>query len=143
MALFVGSVAYGFFIGRSRIVTIFISIYIALAIVIFFPYLGILSQVKSSSIAYLQVAIFFSILIALYLLLTTTGIFRSGYGGNIETAIMSILQVGLIISIVLFLLPQDFSNSLPKIINALFNLGVSRFIWISTPILALVFIRKR
>lgn len=139
----IGSIAYGFFLGRERIVTIMVSIYVSLAVVVFFPYFGLLSEVKIQSTPYIRVAIFLAIVCALYFLLSRSDILKVGDGKIIETSIVSILQVGLLLSFALFLIPDTFITSLPGVIKSIFISDIGRFVWASAPVIALIFIRDK
>lgn len=142
----VAAFLYGLSLGRDRVIVILVSIYMALAVINTAPYLGDLSG-KELSISFGQtfafrVTLFFGVFIALFFLLSRSALSRtfgsSGSGGLVQVILFSFLHVGLLISVVLSFLPSETAGHLMPITRDIFMSDLGRFLWITTPIVAMV-----
>ncbi len=136
--LVITGLGYGFAVGRDRAVTILLSTYLALAVVTNAPILSRISQAlnanKSSSF---QLVWFLGLFLLIFGLLWRSHLLRNlakERGAWWETALFSILQVGLLVSIALFLLPVDATQSLSPLFQQAFIGEVGRSFWLIAPI---------
>lgn len=134
------SFIFGTFIGRYRLVTVLINIYVSFAVVSVIPQ-GFLSGYSTTLL----------IFGALVILLTIFGrklfeIHISGAGSGFlwKVFVMSFLEVGLILSIILSMLPSKVALS--YVSSNAYNLLVSgnaQFIWMIAPLVFMLFMHRR
>jgi hypothetical protein len=140
-----GALLYGLTLGRDRIVIIMVSIYMGLAMVTNAPYLrdisGTFNQVA------LRAGIFVGIFILLFLFLSRNATLRaidSGRGGGIfQTALFSVLHVGLLVSVGLSLMPNSALGEFSAQTRGLFVSDPARFAWLIAPIGAMMIFSGR
>ncbi|OGY46353.1 MAG: hypothetical protein A3J65_03920 [Candidatus Buchananbacteria bacterium RIFCSPHIGHO2_02_FULL_45_11b] len=138
---------YSFTLGRDRIVALLISTYLALAVTTNLPYMDRISDVISQTfLGNLQLPVFIVVFILLFIFLSRSSLLQgmsSLSGGWWQVILFSLLQVGLLVSIILSFLPGNLFNRLSPFTQIVFTGDLGRFCWIVLPILALVFIRGR
>lgn len=146
----VGTLLYGFTLGRDRVVSILIIIYISLAVINSTPYvdriinglnidLGQFFAFKTVGFIVVFIVLFF-LLSRSVLLSNVSGSIRSGSLWQI--ILFSILQVGLLISIILSFLPEDIIGQLAPLTQYIFVSDPARFIWIIAPIVGILFVKS-
>lgn len=137
---------YGFVIGRDRSVSILLSVYLAFAVVTNAPILFRLSEVLGiHRYPALRVAWFVGIFLLTFLVLWRSHILRGmamQRGSWWESVLFSILQMGLAISVLLFLLPAELVSWLTPLLRAVFLSDLARTIWMITPIVGLVLLGR-
>lgn len=143
---------YGLSLGRSRIVVILVSIYMALAVVTNAPFLrdvGIQDQINETieSLFVFKISAFIFVFIVLFFMLSRSALLKAispndDQGRWWHVFLFSFLHVGLIISIVLSFLPPESSEGLAPLTRTIFTSDIGRFAWIVGPILAMVLIRS-
>lgn len=143
----IGSLIYAFLIGKKQIVTMLVSIYMALAITVFFPYYSSIAAKTSISIPILQISIFAGITIISSLLFIRSK-FRYLLDKHekmniVPRLIMSVIQVGLLIVIIVFFLPESFSAGLRTWTQYIFVTPTARFLWITLPMISLVLLKNK
>lgn len=138
VGLLVVGMVYGFAVGRDRAVTILLSTYLALAVVTNAPILARLSQAlnagKSSSF---QLVWFLGIFLLIFGLLWRSHLLKNlaqDRGAWWETALFSITQVGLLVSIAFFLLPPESTSKLSPFFQQAFIGEIGRSFWLIAPI---------
>lgn len=140
------AVIYGLFVGRDRMVMNLVSTYIALAIVTNAPVLSILTNaLRIGPSAVWNVAWFLILFLICLLLLWRSRILRSlslNKGVWWETALFSLLQVGLLASSILFLMPSFMLKNMNSLTQALFVGTAARSFWVLTPLIPLAFLAK-
>ncbi len=150
LLFFIGAVVlYGFVLGRERMMAILVSLYIGIGITESVPYLAgkeaakLAKQLGFPSANMMRLAVFLVVMIVAFLLLSRTGVFRNARGRGWALGFMtaSMLQVGLLISEVLFLLPVDTQKTLAEPIRTLFLSDVGRTSWLILPLVGLFFLR--
>ena len=138
---------YSFTLGRDRIVAILVSTYLAWAVAINFPYTNELTElIKQSGIGLWQVSSFLIVFILLFFFLSRSRMIQglSTFGGSWwQVIIFSLLQVGLMTSIILSLLSDASLTHLSPFTKIIFLDDLGRFCWTVLPILALVFFDKK
>ncbi len=144
----VASVIYAFSSGRSRILTILISVYMAQLLVIEMPFLStaVSDKLHVATGTLQQLAAFVILFILLFIFLGRYA-FKTSADGRQFTAIgfglvFSLLQVGLLINIVLHYLPDYVQNTFSPLITFLFLHPYSNFVWLALPVIFLVLLGR-
>ncbi len=138
---------YSFTLGRDRIVAILISTYLALAVATNFPFINQLTVIiNKSGIFAFQVSAFLIIFALLFFFLSRSQLVQSLAnlsGSWWQIILFSLLQVGLLISIILSFLPEIALQHLSIFTKTIFLSDLGRFCWIILPIIALVFVQRK
>ncbi len=138
---------YGLSLGRDRVVVILVAIYMALAVVNTAPFIGNLqADVGVANVFVFRISAFVAIFIALFLLLARSALLQTIASADTKGAwwqvmLFSFLHVGLLISIVLSFLPVTAADHLAPMTRSIFVSQTGRFLWIVSPILAMVMIK--
>jgi len=136
---------YGMSLGRDRIVVILVSIYMALAVVNYAPFLGtVQGSFGIDKIFVVRISLFVLTFLGLFFLLSRSALIRTIAKGDeqgnwLQVVIFSMLHIGLLISIVLSFLPIELSGSLAPLSQKFFVSDLARFFWIVAPIAAMIF----
>lgn len=147
----VATLLYGLSLGTSRIAAILFSTYTAYAIVLSVPFFR---DVKSAEVGLNQffvanISVFVGMFVILFLLISRSAITKSlspseDRGSWWRILLFSILQVGLLISIILSFLPESSINQLQPMTRDVFASPTGSFGWMVAPIIMLaVFARKK
>jgi len=146
MAIFL----YGFTLGKDRIIVIMLSVYITLALIKGMPASAsdFLSSIKIGGSAIGESGIFLGVVVILFFLLSrsiTASIFEGGSSGSWgEIIILSFLQAGLLVSVVISFLPSEITEAFSPLIKSVFIGDTAQSIWLVAPILTVaVFGRPR
>ncbi len=136
---------YGMSLGRDRIVVILVSIYMALAVVNYAPYLEKFSgSVGLESIFVVKISTFVITFLGLFFLLGRSALMRTIAGGRnddgniLQVLVFSFLHIGLLISVTLSFLPIELSAHLAELTRKFFVGDIARFFWVVSPILAMI-----
>lgn len=134
---------YTFALGRDRIVAVLVSTYVALAVATNLPFMDRITELIHNNNVFKFQASSFIIIFVLVFILASRGSLMSGYfsGSLWQVVILSILQIGLMISIVLSFLPTSSLTQLSEYTKIIFLGDFGKFCWIVLPILALAFFR--
>jgi len=139
----IGSLLYGFSLGRDRIVVILVSIYMALAVV------GNAPIVHQLDVAFhlndnvmLKITFFLSVFVVLFFLLSRTALIKtlgenSSGGAWWQVILFSVLQVGLLISITLSFLPASLTMSFSQYTKDIFLSDWGKSAWLILPIVVM------
>lgn len=146
----VGSLLYGFSLGRDRLIVILVSIYMALALIGNAPYLdrlGQMTQTVASQIFVFQITGFVGIFIVLFFFLSRSALLRTiasrdEQGSWWQVMMFSVLHVGLMLSVIMSFLPADALNHLSPFTRQIFTYEGARFAWLVAPIIAMMLVRK-
>ncbi len=137
-ALAILGIGYGFAVGRDRAVTILLSTYLSLAVVTNSPILARVSQAfGTAQNPSLQLAWFLGLFLLIFFLLWRSHLLRNlaqDRGVWWETALFSIMQVGLLCSIGLFLLPSTATVNISPFFQQAFLGEIGRSFWLIAPI---------
>jgi hypothetical protein len=144
---------YGLFLGRNRMVILLLSSYFSLAIVQVIPWwrlssLGWLGIGQSPS-ASLKIILFLAIILLFYFLIprsvlsSALRIRKRGKASWLQLFILSIVQIGLLIMVILSFLPAQAIASLGLIVKKTFIGPEAQFVWITLPILTMVLMRRK
>lgn len=144
----VASLIYGISMGRDRSIVVIVSIYMALAVVDYAPFVE--KWIEGTAVQQLfifKITSFLVVFILLFYLLAQSALLntiasRSSAKSWWQAIIFSFLQVGLLISIVLSFLPEASLKELSDFTRMIFATETARFIWIALPIVLMALIRK-
>lgn len=132
---------YGFTVGRDRAITVLLSTYVALAIVTNAPMLTQLSVALGlQQSPWLMLFWFFGCFAVIFVVLWRSALLRSlgsSRGQWWETLLFSMLQIGLVVSIVLYLVPKDIQKGLSFVTLELFAQDSGRVFWLIAPLVFL------
>lgn len=144
----VASLIYGVSLGRDRIIVILVSIYMALAVVNYIPFISEFTAAISVNDAFaLRVSVFLGIFILLFFFLSHSALLKtlghtSAQGGIFQVMIFSFLHVGLLISVTLSFFPTDLSGVLSPFTRSIFLGDIAKALWVTLPILAMAIFGK-
>lgn len=143
----IAALLYGMSLGRDRIIVILVSIYMALAIVNTAPFLPeIQTKIMVNDIVVLKISTFLGIFIALFFLLSRSGLLKTIASGDEkgkwwQVILFSILHVGLLLSVTLtFLPPEIIATKFSSFTQTLLIGEWARFVWIVGPVVAMAFL---
>ncbi len=138
---------YSFTLGRERIVTLLISTYLSLAVATNLPFMDKLNEIINRfGFSTFKISAFLLVFCILFIVLTRSALLQglgNMAGGWWQIILFSLLQVGLMVSVILSFLPKDFLKQLSTFTQILFISDFGKFCWIVLPILALVFVHGR
>lgn len=145
----VGILVYNFFLGRDRVFIVLISGYISLALlgkfVLIFETLGIQIQLDNSFIN--TAALFTGCVIALFFMLSHsafTSVFdKSPTGTLLQTAVISFLQIGFFLSIVISFLSPEETTALSVFVKSVFVENQAQSFWLLAPLISILLFRGR
>ncbi|MFA6160747.1 MAG: hypothetical protein WC766_01060 [Patescibacteria group bacterium] len=145
IALFfiVGSLLYGFSLGRDRIIVILVSVYMALAVVGNAPILNqfnLAFNVNDNFV--LRISFFLGIFVALFFFMARSALLRtlgenSSGGAWWQVILFSFLQVGLLISITLSFLPIEVQSTFSQYTRDFFLSDYGKSAWLILPIIVM------
>ncbi|MFA6410896.1 MAG: hypothetical protein WCW26_04985 [Candidatus Buchananbacteria bacterium] len=145
--LIVSVLIYSFTLGRDRIVAVLVSTYLALAVTTNLPFMNKASAWLSQNQVFgYQIPVFLLVFAILFFMLSRSALTQgiSNLSGSWwQVVVLSLLQVGLLISIILSFLPQTVANSFSEFTKIIFISDWGKFCWIILPILALVFFQPK
>jgi len=139
------SFIYGISLGRDRILSIMISIYMAIAVVSYAPFISTFSyEVNVDNLFVVKITAFLAIFVLFFFLLSRSALHNTiadNRGNFLQVLVFSVLHVGLLISVVLSFLPQAASEALSPLTQQIFVSEVGRLVWIIAPILAMAILK--
>ncbi len=144
----IASLLYGISLGRDRIIVIMVSIYMALAIVNYIPFISeFTAQISVNDAFALRVSVFLGIFILLFFFLSHSALLRTlghaaAQGPLWQVMIFSFLHVGLLISVTLSFFPANLSNVLSPVTQGFFTSSFARAVWVSLPVLVMVMLGR-
>lgn len=141
---------YGWSVGKNRLFAILISTYFSYTIVQVVPWEKLPLDIRSNStLSNYEIFLFFAIMLALLFLLpqssfgSTLRLHKRVHGRWYEIFILSILQIGLLICLIVSFLPNKMVLDLNLLVRKYFTGEIMKFIWFSLPIVALVLMGRR
>jgi len=144
----VASVMYAFAAGRGRILTVFISIFMAKLLVIEAPFLSseVADRLSIGSLS-LQQLTTFGLLFIMFFVFLGRYVFKTSadtrrFSGLIFSIGFAILQVGLLINCILTLLPPHVQDGFSNLIQLLFIQSPASFVWLLLPVLFLIILGR-
>jgi len=144
------ALVYGLSMGRNRLMIVMLGVYFSFILTRAIPwkqlaFLGVKETPSSTA----QIFIFLALILGFYFLIPHSSLRHAmrlgGRGKGIwwQILILSVLQIGLILEIVIsFLLPKV-TAELSPLAQLIFVGPMAYFCWLSLPILAIMFMRGR
>lgn len=142
-----GVLAFVFLLGRKRVVTVLLCVYIALAIVNFIPEIdNMIMDLNSNGDFWYHLAIFSVSVALLYFLLSPTVInspVDRGAISNLHFVLIVILIVGLVTSVVLSFFPSTVTINFSDIVHTIFLSLWAKVFWMVMGLIFLAFLSRR
>lgn len=144
----IASLMYGLSLGRDRLLVILVSIYIALAVVKYVPFITDFDASININDAFaLRVSVFLGMFIVLFFLLSQSALMRtlgvnSEHGPMWQVVLFSFLHVGLLVSVTLSFFPAEAAQALSPFTQRLFIGDVAKAAWVLLPVLAMAFVGR-
>jgi len=144
----VAAIVFSMSFGRKRVIVSLFSVYISLAVVNALPYLEkVFTSNWLDKLFIVKIIVFLLVFIGLYLFLNKSALLRymrgsSAFTPNWQVISLSVLHVGLLISITLSFLPSSLADYLSFFTKSVFVTEGGSFFWIVAPILTLGLIKK-
>ncbi len=142
----VGILAYGVFVGRDRMGTLLLSMYLSLAVLTNAPLVSTASRwLRVQDRPMLQLGWFLGLFLFMFFLLWRSDILRGmafERGSWWESVLLVVFQVGLLVSIIFVLLPSTFLAAIPQGVTQVFLGDVGRSFWLIGPLLFLAFLGR-
>lgn len=144
----VASLLYGLSLGRDRIIVIMVSIYMALAVVNYVPFITTFNADISINNAFsFRIVAFLGLFILLFFFLSQSALLKTfsadSYGSLWQVIVFSVIHVGLLISVTLSFLPTEVSSTLSPISQNLFMGDIAKAVWITLPIVAMAIFKSK
>jgi len=144
------ALVYGLSMGRNRLVIVMLGIYFSFLLTRAIPwteltFLG-LKEVPTSTT---QIFIFLALALGFYFLIPHSVLRRAmrlggrGPGAWWQVLILSVLQIGLTLAMVIVFLPVKVTGELSPLAQIIFVGPIAQFLWILLPILSIMFFRGR
>lgn len=144
--LLVGTLIYGFSLGRDRVIMVMVAVYMALVAVLHLPYVPEFGNSVASSNAFIiKIATFLGLFAILFFMLTRSALNHAIAGNNTigkwwHIMLLAFLQVGMLISVVLNFLPPEWIERLAELTRTMFIHPWGRFTWVVLPIVGLLIV---
>lgn len=149
----IGVWVYGFFLGRNRMIVLLLGSYFSWAITQTLPWVRLtsvtwlgLGESPSPSLkmlVFLGLVLLFYFLIPRSILSSPLRIKKRGEAGWLQLLLLSVVQLGFVVSVLVSFLPDDIIATLTPMIKKIFVGGDARFVWIFLPILTVVLMRRQ
>ncbi|MBI2636576.1 MAG: hypothetical protein HYW81_00040 [Parcubacteria group bacterium] len=143
----VASFVYGLTLGRDRIIMILITVYITLAVVGVAPFMDELipPDANPNNVFMYKIVLFLGVFVALFFLLSRSAILRAlarsdAPGEWWQIVVFSILHVGLLISITLSFIPEEYYGQLSQMTRDWFVGEGAVFFWVIAPVAAMTLV---
>ncbi len=140
----VGALLYGMSLGKDRIISIMVSIYMALAVVAALP--DFVLNIKVNENYTLQITAFIAVFVVLFFMLSRQAVINSlaptSQGKWWQVLLFSVLHVGLLVSVTMSFIPPEMLEKFSDLTLYIFTNEWTRFGWIVAPILAMIFVGR-
>lgn len=147
IGIIVATLAYGVFVGRDRMVTLLLAMYLSLAVLTNAPVIALASRWFSiHDYPALRLGWFLGLFLLMFFLLWRSHILRGmAYERGVwwESSVLVFLQLGLLVSIVFFLLPTPMLASFPPAITQVFLSDSGRSFWLIAPLVFLAVLGRK
>lgn len=144
----VAAIVFSMSFGRRRVLVSLFSVYISLAVVNAMPFLErIFSSSWIDRLFVVKIIIFLAVFVLLYIFLNRSALLyymrgSSPYTPSWQVISLSLLHIGLLISITLSFLPENLVDYLSFFTKSVFISDGWQFFWIVAPIITLSLIKK-
>ncbi|MBU1102763.1 hypothetical protein KJ853_03885 [Patescibacteria group bacterium] len=141
---------YGLSMGRNRIAIVILGTYFSFLLTKYFPWSGLsFAGIKGVPASTAQIFIFLAIILGFYFLIPHSALGSAmrlrgrGKGNWWQALILSLLQIGLTVAIVINFLSDKIIAGLSPLAKTIFIGPLPFFLWLLLPILAIMFLRRR
>jgi hypothetical protein len=141
---------YGLSMGRNRLTVLILGTYFSLIITKYFPWNELtFIGVKGAPDSIVQIFIFLAIILGFFFLIPHSALGSvarlrgRGRSNWLQALILSILQIGLILSVVISMLEPKITGGLSPLAKIIFVNDLALFVWLFLPILAVMFFRRK
>lgn len=148
--LIIFAVGIGFYLlslGKDRAFVILLSSYIAFALMSRLELLEKVAGVDLENSFMNQTVLYLALIGALFLILSrsafTAALSSGAAGGWFQTLVVSFLQIGLVLSVIVSFLPQAEANNLSIFLKSVFVEDGSQAFWFVTPLLAIFLLKEK
>lgn len=132
-----------FALNRDRLLITVLSTYITIAIINTASFLELLYK-DGMPLYFVKIIIFLILLVVINILISRAiGLSNIGFGNVRHVVILSILEAGFLISIILSFLPSEITSYLTFLTRSIFIGNLGRTVWFVLPIASLIFIKKK
>lgn len=144
--LLIGTLIYGFSMGRDRIIMVMVAVYMALVAATHLPYVpNFGASVALSNGFVIKMSTFLGLFVILFFMLTRSAlshaISSNGAPGKWwHILILAFFQVGMLVSVVLSFLPPDWLGNLSGLSKTVFVSPWGKFAWTLLPIFGLLIV---
>ncbi len=144
--LCVGTLVYGFSLGRDRIIMIMVAVYMALVAVMHLPFIPQFTAAISFNNGFvIKMGTFLGMFAVLFFMLTRSALNHSLSGdGELgrwwHVLVLSFMQVGMLVSVVMGFLPPHWIDKLSPLTQIIFSSPWGKFGWVVAPIFGLLFV---
>lgn len=144
----ISALLYGFSMGRDRILTMMVSVYMSVAVVKYIPYVtDFNASVTFNDSFAVRVSLFLGAFIVLFFLLSQSALLKmfGGLGDQgrwWQVALFALLQAGLLISVTLSFFPAVSGEWISPMVHALFVSDPAKTVWILAPICVMIFLGR-
>lgn len=150
----IATFVYGFTLGRSRIMVLLVSTYMALAVIHAATLPGSLFggsttesvTIGSSPFFIVQITAFIGLMLLIFFFLSNTALRRAFAAGDVQgkawqIIAFSIAHAGLLVASVLSFIPPERSAGLLGFTEGLFSNPMALFLWTLAPIVLMMFVK--
>lgn len=144
----IATFVYGFTLGRSRIMVLLVSTYMALAVTKSAPFLFTDQSltVGSSPFFIVQITAFIGAMLLIFFFLSNSALRRAFAATDIQGRLwqiiaFSVLHAGLLVAAVLSFVPPERRAALGQVTQTLFGTDTALFVWTLLPIVVMMFVR--
>ena len=133
---------YGISVGKRMIISTIIYTYVALALMPLFPFQPLSEALQVGNLFFLKIGVFLGAYILLVFFLGRGGAQSYAVGNPWwQVFLLSFLQAGLLINIVLGFLPADKIKMLAPVTRTFFANPDLKILWLAGPLVVLIIIR--
>ena len=138
---------WGLSLGRTRALVSLLAIYIAYVLETTFPYLSYVNDRLNLKydMSYVKIGLFFAVYIIVFAILNGSLVKKRltmGETSVLLVGLISILQLGVLVSIIINNLPAPALTKIPLYLAPFFLGQQALFIWFALPIVVILFIKK-
>jgi hypothetical protein len=143
----IATFVYGFTLGRSRIMVLLISTYMALALVKTAPFLTTQDvTVGADPFFIVRITAFLGAMLLIFFFLSNSALRRAFAAADIQGKAwqiigFSILHAGLLVASILSFIPEERRAVLLGFTQGLFSSEMALFIWTAAPIVLMMFVK--
>lgn len=144
LLFFIGTVlVFIFSLNRDRLLITILSTYLTIALINSISFLGALYK-DALPFWFWKIIIFiFLVIIFSFLVSRAIGLSQFSLGSIRQIVLLSILQVGLLTSIILSFLPVEIVAYLTPFTKNVFISNIGKMVWLILPIISLIFIKRK